>query len=93
MRVQARSNRNEIAATQGERLTVRVVGAPIEGQANCCLMRMLAKEFRVPLSAVTMQTGKHGRDKRVAIDRPQVFPDWFSACCQTPEHRLAGEIT
>jgi uncharacterized protein YggU (UPF0235/DUF167 family) len=49
-------------------LRVRVTGAPVDGIANRMLLRLLARELGVPVSAVRLETGAAGRLKRVAVD-------------------------
>lgn len=77
--VQPRASCNEVVGVQGERLKVRVVCAPTGGEANQCLIRMMAKAFRVPRSAITLQMGEHSREKRLAVHSPRDLPVWLPA--------------
>lgn len=74
LRVQPRASRDEIAGPQGPRLKVRITAPPVDGKANAHLLKLLAKQFRVPRSAVRLMRGENGRDKRIAIDAPQHLP-------------------
>lgn len=87
--VQPRASCNEIVGMHGERLKVRVVCSPTGGEANKCLIAILAKEFRVPRSAIALQSGERTRDKRLAVHAPRAFPAWFPAY-QEASIRLSG---
>ncbi|NIR29141.1 MAG: YggU family protein [Gammaproteobacteria bacterium] len=77
IRLQPRAARDEVMGAQGDRLKVRVSAPPVEGAANERLMRLLAREFGVPRSRVSLLTGARGRDKRVAVRRPLRHPAWL----------------
>jgi uncharacterized protein YggU (UPF0235/DUF167 family) len=54
----------------GERqgaLLVRLNAAPVEGQANRALLRLLARVLGVPASAVRLVRGAKARDKLIEI--------------------------
>jgi len=57
----------ESVGPQGE-LRVRVRAAPVEGAANVALLRLLAGELGLPLSAVVLERGATARLKRVRLD-------------------------
>jgi uncharacterized protein (TIGR00251 family) len=67
VRVQPRASRDELLGWDGVTLRVRVSAAPVDGEANEALVALLARSFRVPRSAVTLERGAHGRDKLVRI--------------------------
>jgi hypothetical protein len=46
---------------------VRLAAAPVDGQANDALVRVVAKALGVPPSSVTILRGATGRDKVVHI--------------------------
>ncbi len=52
VRVTPRSGRDEVIGWQEGALRVRVRAAPVEGQANEALCRLIAKQVGVPYSAV-----------------------------------------
>jgi uncharacterized protein (TIGR00251 family) len=49
-------------------LKARVRAAPMEGEANAALLRLLAKTLDVPVRAVNLMAGATSRIKRIAID-------------------------
>lgn len=74
LRVQPRASRDEIVGAQGERLKVRITAPPVDGKANTHLLKYLAKAFGVPRSSVRLVRGETGREKTIAINRPQHLP-------------------
>jgi uncharacterized protein (TIGR00251 family) len=67
VRVTPRSGKDEISGWQDGELRVRLRAAPIEGQANEGLRRLLARALRVPSSSVEIVSGATSRSKRVRI--------------------------
>ncbi|HEX5140194.1 MAG TPA: DUF167 domain-containing protein [Dehalococcoidia bacterium] len=67
VRVTPRSGKDEISGWQDGELRVRLRAAPVEGQANEALRRLLAKALRVPVSAVEIAGGATSRSKRLRI--------------------------
>jgi uncharacterized protein YggU (UPF0235/DUF167 family) len=49
-------------------LVIRVAAPPVEGAANEALIEFLSDKLNVPRGAVRIIGGKHGRQKRVAVD-------------------------
>ena len=49
------------------RLQVRVSAAPVDGEANERLMRILARELAVPVSSLVLTRGVTNRDKDVLV--------------------------
>jgi uncharacterized protein YggU (UPF0235/DUF167 family) len=49
-------------------LKVRVAAAPIDGQANAALVRLIAKALRRPAGAVRIAVGETARLKQLTID-------------------------
>ena len=85
LRVQPRAGRNElIVEAGGERLRARLTAAPVEGQANKGLVQLLAAQCGVPRSAVSIESGASGRDKRVRIQAPRRLPESLSQLADTP---------
>lgn len=68
VRLTPRAGRDEIAGWQGELLRVRVAAAPVEGEANAALERLLARALGVPRRAVRVVAGTRGREKTVAVE-------------------------
>jgi uncharacterized protein YggU (UPF0235/DUF167 family) len=48
-------------------LRVRVAAPPTEGAANRALLKLLAVELRVPVSALTLDAGASSRTKRLRV--------------------------
>ncbi len=77
LRVQPRASRDEVCGPHGERLRLRLTAPPVGGQANAHLCRFLASLFGVPPSAVRVERGLSGREKRVRIRAPRRLPAWL----------------
>ena len=67
VRVTPRSGRDEVAGWQDEELRVRLRAAPVEGQANEALRRLLSRTLGVALSDVEIVNGATARRKRLRI--------------------------
>ena len=68
VRVQSRASRAAIGAWREDgTLTVRVTAPPVEGRANAAVGVLLATALGVPVSAVRVVHGGHGRDKLVRV--------------------------
>ena len=61
--MQTRAAREALAGERQGVLLVRLSAAPVEGQANKALMRLLARVLRVPASALRLVRGARTRDK------------------------------
>lgn len=68
VRVTPRSGRDEVIGWDGDELRVRVRAAPVEGQANEAVCRLIAKLAGVPYSAVTIVGGGSSRTKTLRIE-------------------------
>jgi uncharacterized protein (TIGR00251 family) len=51
----------------GERLKLRITAPPVDGRANRHIIRYLARILGVAKSAVAIEAGENGRDKRVRV--------------------------
>lgn len=67
VRVQPRASKNEIAGAFGGALKIRLCAPAIENRANEALVGFLSNLLKTPKSAVRIQSGEHGRNKRVEI--------------------------
>ena len=67
VRVKPRSSRDAIEGERDGALVVRLTAAPVEGEANDALVRLLAARLHLPNSAVRILNGERGRRKRVAV--------------------------
>src|SRR5436309_14267306 len=68
VRVQPRASRAAIGTWREDgTLTVRVTAPPVEGRANAAVGALLATALGVPVSAVRVVHGEHGRDQLVRV--------------------------
>ena len=67
VRVAPRSARDEVTGWQDAVLRVRVRAAPVEGQANEAVCRLIAKQAGVPPSAVEVVSGGSARTKTLRL--------------------------
>jgi uncharacterized protein (TIGR00251 family) len=62
-----RASRSEIVGEHNGTLRVRIAAAPVDGAANEDLVRLLARELRLPRSAVEITAGHSARLKTVRV--------------------------
>ncbi|MFO1371270.1 MAG: DUF167 family protein [Candidatus Competibacteraceae bacterium] len=74
VRVQPRASRDELMASQDDRLRIRITAPPVDGKANAHLREFLAVLFGVAKSQVTLLAGESSRDKRWRIATPRRLP-------------------
>jgi len=67
VRVQPRASKDEIAGVMEGALKVRLCAPALENRANEALVEFLAGLLKTAKSAVRIQSGEHGRNKRVEI--------------------------
>ena len=67
VRVQPRASKDEIVGAVEGALKIRLRAPAIENRANEALVVFLAGLLKRPKSAVRIQSGEHGRTKRVEI--------------------------
>ncbi len=67
VRVQPRASKDEIAGAMEGALKIRLCAPPVENRANEALVEFLSTILKTPKSAVRIQSGEHGRNKRVEI--------------------------
>jgi len=68
VRLQARAKRNTIVAQRGGALRVSVAAAPVEGQANAALCKLIAKRAGVARGRVSVVRGQRSREKVVRVE-------------------------
>ena len=81
LRLTPRGARSGVVEASALRLRIKVNAAPVAGAANKALCKLLAKEFAVPMSQVTLLGAAHSRTKRVQIHAPRRWPDWLPDEC------------
>lgn len=74
VRVQPRASRDDVVGMEGGGFKVRVTAAPVGGEANTRLVRLLAEAFGVPRSRIRIEAGASARLKRVRIQAPNRLP-------------------
>ena len=65
--VQPKAARTACVGAHGEALKIRIAAPPVEGAANRELIRFLADELSLPVSAVHIESGETSRHKRVRL--------------------------
>ncbi len=63
-----RGGRDVIGAVEGDTVRVRVAAAPVNGQANEALIRLLAKRLRVGRNAIRIVRGGTSVHKVLEVD-------------------------
>ncbi len=74
VKVQPRAARDTFAEVLDDAIKVRITAPPVEGKANTHLTAWLARQFRVPKSAVRIESGESSRRKRIRISTPSRIP-------------------
>ena len=68
LRVIPRAKSNEVVGfMQDGRLKIKIKSPPVDGKANEALIIYLAKLLGLKKGAITLLSGKSGRDKRILI--------------------------
>jgi uncharacterized protein (TIGR00251 family) len=67
IRVIPRAKRDEVGGERDGRLLVRTTAAPVDGQANEAVRRLIAAHFGVPVRSVEVVAGQRSRNKVVGI--------------------------
>jgi uncharacterized protein (TIGR00251 family) len=65
--IQPNASRTELVGRHGAALKIRIAASPVDGAANDALVRFLAGELAVPVTAVHIQSGAASRQKRLGI--------------------------
>jgi uncharacterized protein len=68
VRLQPRAGRDKIVGVRGDVLAVKVGAAPVKGEANRALCKLLAKAAGVPPSRVSVVRGETARNKLVRLE-------------------------
>jgi uncharacterized protein (TIGR00251 family) len=67
VRLQPRSSRDELTGMRDGVLQARVCAAPVDGEANRALCRLIARRAGVAISRVEVIRGERGRLKLVRV--------------------------
>ncbi len=65
--VQPKASQAQVSGIHGGALKICVTAPPVEGKANAALIKFLAKLFRIPKSAISIQSGEQSRTKRFLL--------------------------
>jgi uncharacterized protein len=65
--VQPGAGRTEVVGRHGAALKIRVGAPPTGGRANEAVVELVAREFRIPASSVSITAGAASRQKRVQL--------------------------
>ncbi|GMW03531.1 MAG: hypothetical protein AMXMBFR84_46650 [Candidatus Hydrogenedentota bacterium] len=68
VRVQPRASREAIQVENDGRIRIAITAAPMDGEANTALCRLVAKAFGLPKRCVSVAHGAHSRDKIVRLE-------------------------
>jgi uncharacterized protein len=68
VRLQPRAKRNAIMDERDGVLRVSVAAAPVEGQANAALCKLIAKRAGIARGRVSVIRGEHSREKIVRVE-------------------------
>ncbi len=77
VRLTPRASRDEVVGMRDGVLVVRVTAAPVDGAANQALVRLLAREFKVPRTGVRLVSGATSRTKIVEVIEPNGLGRWL----------------
>lgn len=78
-----RAKRTAIGKVIGKQLEVHVAEMPVRGRATAHLVRFLAEEFQVDISAIVVVFGVYNVNKQLRITAPKRLPP---AIPQPPGH-------
>jgi len=73
--VQPGASCDQLVGEHGGRLRIRINAPPAAGAANARLCRVLAEQFAVARSAVSIDSGHGSRHKRASIRAPARLPE------------------
>jgi uncharacterized protein (TIGR00251 family) len=65
--VQPAAGRTEVVGRHGDALKVKVGAPPTDGRANAAVLALVAEEFGVPASSVSLVAGGTARAKRIRV--------------------------
>jgi hypothetical protein len=74
VRAQPRARRDAFVGLVGDEMKVALKAPPVDGKANECLLRFLAKALDVPRADVALLSGAQSRSKRVLVKAPARLP-------------------
>lgn len=72
--IQPGAKQNAVVGLYDKSIKVRIASAPIEGRANCALLKYMAQLFNVPIKQVTLKHGQKTKNKVITIVNSKVNP-------------------
>jgi uncharacterized protein (TIGR00251 family) len=77
IKAQPAASRTEFAGRYGDdAIKIRLAAPAVEGAANKELVKFLAKQFKIPKSAVVFKSGETGKLKIVTFPLSEAFERW-----------------
>jgi uncharacterized protein len=67
VRVVPRASQSEVVGEHNGALRVRIAALPVEGAANRELIKVLARSFKLPQTAIEIISGTNSKNKVVSI--------------------------
>lgn len=67
VKVIPRGGSDRVEGPHGDALKIRLNAPPVDGKANAALLRFLADELDLPVSAIAILRGETGRNKTLRI--------------------------
>ena len=74
LHVQPRARQTGIVGLHGDALKIKIAAPPEDGRANREIIELLAENFAVARSAVSIERGSGGRRKQARIASPAELP-------------------
>jgi uncharacterized protein (TIGR00251 family) len=78
IKAQPAASRSEFAGLYGDdAIKIRIKAPAVEGAANKELVKFLAKQFKIPKSAVVFKSGQTSKIKIVVFPLSDLFTQWI----------------
>ncbi len=75
LRIQPKASRDAFVAPYGEdEYKITITAPPVDGQANIHLIKFLAKQFGLPRSRISLESGETSRSKSLRLKSPTKMP-------------------
>ena len=71
VKVRTRARQSGVERLGPREFRVKVTAPPVKGEANRSVVKLLARHFDVPQSAVSIIRGRTSSQKTVAVTRPR----------------------
>ncbi len=92
LRIQPKASRDAFIAPYGENYyKVAISSPPIAGRANQHLIKFLSKEFGLPRSKISLESGIKSRSKSLRLKSPTVLPISLEESTDSVGKSMPGE--